>query len=40
MLSADDHSGVFSFMVGMVVLVMAGVGLSLVVGGFKLLANI
>lgn len=29
MLSADEHSGVFSFLVGLVVLVMAGVGLSL-----------
>jgi hypothetical protein len=31
MLSADDHPGVFTFMVGMIVLVMAGVGLSLVI---------
>jgi hypothetical protein len=31
MLSADDHSGVFSFMLGIIVLVMAGVGLSLVI---------
>ena len=31
MLSTDDHSGVFSFMLGIIVLVMAGVGLSIVV---------
>lgn len=31
MLSAEDHPGIFTFMVGMVVLVMAGVGLSLVI---------
>lgn len=31
MLSAEDHSGVFYFLVGMIVLVLAGVGLSLVV---------
>ncbi|MGL5017486.1 MAG: hypothetical protein ACRDBP_05095 [Luteolibacter sp.] len=31
MLSADDHPGLFSFMVGMIVIVMAGVALSLVV---------
>jgi hypothetical protein len=31
MLSADDHPGLFSFMVGMIVIVMAGVMLSLVV---------
>jgi hypothetical protein len=31
MLSADEHPGVFTFMVGMIVLVMAGVGLSLVI---------
>jgi hypothetical protein len=31
MLSTDDHPGVFSFMIGIIVLVMAGVALSLVV---------
>lgn len=31
MLSADDHPGIFTFLVGMIVLVMAGVGLSLLV---------
>ena len=31
MLSADEHPGVFTFMVGMIVLVLAGVGLSLVI---------
>ncbi|MEO7100972.1 MAG: hypothetical protein ABI162_16565 [Luteolibacter sp.] len=31
MLSADEHPGLFYFMAGMIVLVMAGVGLSLVV---------
>ncbi len=31
MLSAEEHPGIFYFMVGMIVLVMAGVGLSLVV---------
>src|SRR6478609_251523 len=29
MLSPDEHPGIFSFLVGLVVLVMAGVGLSL-----------
>lgn len=31
MLSNEEHPGIFTFMVGMIVLVMAGVGLSLVV---------
>lgn len=31
MLSAEDHPGIFYFLVGMIVLVMAGVGLSLLV---------
>jgi hypothetical protein len=31
MLSAEEHPGIFTFMVGIIVLVMAGVGLSLVI---------
>jgi hypothetical protein len=31
MLSADEHPGIFTFLVGIIVLVMAGVGLSLVI---------
>ena len=31
MISADDNPGLFYFMVGMVVLVMAGVGLSIMI---------